>query len=197
MGEFQRVVGVRAEADLETVEEANVPRWLWRHVPDDDALAERHEDERYGSERSARQVFDRLSGTWTYWGWKAGYFDAEADARAFFDEMRYMLCKQIGAPNSPQWFNTGLHWAYGIDGPPQGHHYVDYETGELSRSKSEILFEELPQDDPTRRGPDISLAAETLGWKPTTALSDGLSRIIDYFRAFLREAAEREVDTTS
>ena len=62
-------------------------------------------------------MFDRLAGTWTYWGWKGGYFTSEDDARAFFDEHRYMLAMQFGAPNSPQWFNTGLHWAYGIDGP--------------------------------------------------------------------------------
>ena len=47
-----------------------------------------------------------------------------------------MLAAQIAAPNSPQWFNTGLHWAYGIDGPGQGHFYVDHETGKLTRSKS-------------------------------------------------------------
>lgn len=87
-------------------------------------------------ETSATQVFDRLAGAWTYWGWKGGYFDAEADARAFYDEMRYMLCRQMGAPNSPQWFNTGLHWAYGIDGPSQGHFYVDHVSGELVKSES-------------------------------------------------------------
>ncbi|HVV81097.1 MAG TPA: vitamin B12-dependent ribonucleotide reductase, partial [Pseudolabrys sp.] len=81
-------------------------------------------------------VFDRLAGTWTYWGWKGGYFDAEADAKAFYDEMRYMLARQMAAPNSPQWFNTGLHWAYGIDGPGQGHFYVDPFTKTLEQSKS-------------------------------------------------------------
>ncbi|MBM3540712.1 MAG: vitamin B12-dependent ribonucleotide reductase, partial [Alphaproteobacteria bacterium] len=85
---------------------------------------------------SAKQVFDRLAGTWAYWGWKGGYFDQEEDARAFYDEMRAMLCRQMAAPNSPQWFNTGLHWAYGIDGPSQGHFYVDHETGRLEASKS-------------------------------------------------------------
>ena len=70
-------------------------------------------------------------GAWTYWGWKGGYFSTEADARAYYDEMRYMLAAQMGAPNSPQWFNTGLHWAYGIDGPGQGHFYVDFQSGEL------------------------------------------------------------------
>src|SRR5262249_56735550 len=43
---------------------------------------------------------------------------------------------QMAAPNSPQWFNTGLYWAYGIDGPSQGHFYVDFKTGKLVKSKS-------------------------------------------------------------
>ena len=77
---------------LRAVEESNVPRWLWRSEPDVDALAELDEDFRYGAEDSATDVFDRLAGTWTYWGWKAGYFDAEDDAQAYYDEMRYMLC---------------------------------------------------------------------------------------------------------
>ena len=94
------------------------------------------EDLSFGSETDSTQVFDRLAGTWTYWGWKGGYFDSENDAKAYYDEMTYMLCQQMAAPNSPQWFNTGLHWAYGIDGPAQGHSYVDYQTGKLTRSKS-------------------------------------------------------------
>ncbi len=81
-------------------------------------------------------MFDRLAGCWTYWGWKGGYFTSEEDAQAFFDELRFMLAKQMVAPNSPQWFNTGLHWAYGIDGPGQGHYYVDPFTGKLTKSKS-------------------------------------------------------------
>ncbi|MAF47168.1 MAG: vitamin B12-dependent ribonucleotide reductase [Rhodospirillales bacterium] len=121
---------------LRKIEENNVPSWLWRSVPDEDALSELPEDERYVGESSAQQIFNRLAGTWTYWGWKGGYFDSEDDAHAYYDEMCHMLCKQMCAPNSPQWFNTGLHWAYGIDGPSQGHHYVDYKTGELTRSKS-------------------------------------------------------------
>ena len=121
---------------LKPVEEESVPSWLWRKEADKDALESMPEDKRYGSEASAKQVFDRLAGTWTYWGWKGGYFDSEADAKTFFDEMRFMLSNQMAAPNSPQWFNTGLHWAYGIDGPAQGHHYVDFETGKLVKSKS-------------------------------------------------------------
>ncbi|MEZ5852780.1 MAG: vitamin B12-dependent ribonucleotide reductase [Hyphomicrobiaceae bacterium] len=121
---------------LRKFEETQVPSWLWRSVADETALAALPENERMGGETDARQVFDRLAGTWTYWGWKGGYFTTEADAQAFFDEHRYMLAMQMGAPNSPQWFNTGLHWAYGIDGPGQGHSYVDYRTGELTLSQS-------------------------------------------------------------
>ncbi|MEG6509310.1 vitamin B12-dependent ribonucleotide reductase [Methyloligella sp. 2.7D] len=131
---YFRKAGVAAR--LKRIEENDVPSWLWRSVPDEAALAELPEDERYGSETDARQVFDRLAGTWTYWGWKGGYFSSEEDARAFFDEHRYMLAKQMAAPNSPQWFNTGLHWAYGIDGPAQGHYYVDFRTGTLTQSDS-------------------------------------------------------------
>jgi len=121
---------------VRAVPEAGVPSWLWRRVADDAALAEQPAERRTGSETSAKQVFDRLAGTWTYWGWKGGYFDQEEDARAFYDELRCMLARQMGAPNSPQWFNTGLHWAYGIDGPAQGHYYVDYRTGKVTASDS-------------------------------------------------------------
>jgi ribonucleoside-diphosphate reductase alpha chain len=121
---------------LKKVEENRVPSWLWRSVPDKEALAGLPEAQRFGPEKDARQVFDRMAGAWTYWGWKGGYFTTEEDARAFHDELCYMLAMQMAAPNSPQWFNTGLHWAYGIDGPGQGHYYVDFETGELVRSAS-------------------------------------------------------------
>jgi len=121
---------------MRRVEESSVPSWLWRSEADSKALAKLPEDERYTGETSSKQVFDRLAGTWTYWGWKGGYFTTEEDARTYFDEMRYMLAMQMAAPNSPQWFNTGLHWAYGIDGPSQGHFYVDYKTGKLTRSAS-------------------------------------------------------------
>lgn len=121
---------------LKKVEENAVPSWLWRSVPDEEALVELPEEERYGPETDARQIFDRLAGTWTYWGWKGGYYTTEEDARTFYDEMRYMLANQMCAPNSPQWFNTGLHWAYGIDGPGQGHFYIDPITRDLVRSKS-------------------------------------------------------------
>ncbi|MDN5001930.1 vitamin B12-dependent ribonucleotide reductase [Bradyrhizobium sp. GCM10027634] len=131
---YFRKAGVAAR--LKKVEEESVPSFLWRSVPDTEALAALPEKERFVSELSSKQVFDRLAGCWTYWGWKGGYFSSDEDAQAFYDELRYMLAMQMVAPNSPQWFNTGLHWAYGIDGPGQGHYYVDPFTGKLTKSKS-------------------------------------------------------------
>ncbi|MAE68951.1 MAG: ribonucleoside-diphosphate reductase, adenosylcobalamin-dependent [Gemmatimonadetes bacterium] len=87
-----------------------------------------------GRENDARQVFDRLAGCWRHWGEEHGYFDSPDDASAYEDEMRGMLATQMGAPNSPQWFNTGLHSSYGLEGPPQGHFYADHESGELAQS---------------------------------------------------------------
>src|SRR5207344_2385862 len=98
---YFRKAGVPAR--LKKVEEETVPSWLWRSVPDEAALKELPEKERTIGERGAQQVFDRLAGTWTYWGWKGGYFDSEEDARAFFDELIFMLAMQMAAPNSPQW----------------------------------------------------------------------------------------------
>jgi len=131
---YFRKAGVPAA--LKRVKEKGVPEFLWRSVPDTAALEKLPEDQRFVGETSAKQVFDRMAGAWAYWGWKGGYFSTEDDARVYFDEMRHMLAAQMAAPNSPQWFNTGLHWAYGIDGPSQGHYYVDFATGELTKSAS-------------------------------------------------------------
>ncbi|MSR54621.1 MAG: vitamin B12-dependent ribonucleotide reductase, partial [Gemmataceae bacterium] len=110
------------------VVEQGLPEWLQRNVPAEDSTSI--------GETDSRQVFRRLAGCWTYWGWKGGYFSTEQDAQAFFDEVCHMLAKQMAAPNSPQWFNTGLHWAYGIEGPPQGHYFVNPLNGEMERSTS-------------------------------------------------------------
>jgi ribonucleoside-diphosphate reductase alpha chain len=104
--------------------------------PDTRPLLDRDGRPVLGGERDARQVFHRLAGCWTHWGEQHGYFDGAADARAFYDELCHMLAAQIAAPNSPQWFNTGLHHAYGLTGPAQGHHYVDPQTGALTRATS-------------------------------------------------------------
>ena len=124
---YFRKAGVPVE--LKKTKEKNVPEFLWRSQASSDETA-------ITGETSAKQVFDRLAGAWAYWGWKGGYFSTAEDAQAYYDEMRYMLATQRAAPNSPQWFNTGLHWAYGIDGPSQGHHYVDFKSGKLVKSKS-------------------------------------------------------------
>ncbi|HEV2295300.1 MAG TPA: LAGLIDADG family homing endonuclease [Tepidisphaeraceae bacterium] len=108
-------------------------------VPQTDAAGHPVRDENgnivTGPERSAKQVVNRLAGCWRYWGEKQGYFDTAEDAQAFYDELSYMLLHQMCAPNSPQWFNTGLNFAYGITGPAQGHYYCDPRTGEMMKSK--------------------------------------------------------------
>src|SRR5438552_915772 len=124
---YFRKAGVPAKS--EKMVEPGVPEWLQRSQP---AAG----DPSASQETDARQVFRRLAGCWTYWGWKGGYFSGEADARAFHDETCYMLAAQMAAPNSPQWFNTGLHWAYGIEGPPQGHYYVEPHSGKVVCSTS-------------------------------------------------------------
>ena len=88
-----------------------------------------------GPERSAKQVIHRLAGCWRHWGEKYGYFESADDGKAFYDELCYMLVNQIAAPNSPQWFNTGLNFAYGMTGPAQGHYHVDPETGDTVLAK--------------------------------------------------------------
>lgn len=108
-------------------------------VPQTDASGQVLRDEQgnivTGPERSVKQVVHRLAGCWRWWGEKHGYFDTTEDAQAFYDELAYMLLHQMCAPNSPQWFNTGLNWAYGITGPSQGHYYCDPRTGELLKAK--------------------------------------------------------------
>jgi ribonucleoside-diphosphate reductase alpha chain len=130
---YFRKAGVPAA--LRKIAEAGIPEWLQRSELDDDALKNVPETEWTGAETDARQVFNRLAGTWTYWGYKYNYFDTEEDARAFYDEVCYMLATQRVAPNSPQWFNTGLYWAYDINGPSQGHYYTDPKSGRVKRSE--------------------------------------------------------------
>jgi ribonucleoside-diphosphate reductase alpha chain len=99
-----------------------------RGVPQKDGAA--------GAENDARQVFHRLAFTWMDWGKKHGYFSSAEDAQAYYDEMCFMLARQMGSPNSPQWFNTGLFAVYGINGPAQGHYYVDPKTAEVKKATS-------------------------------------------------------------
>ena len=94
------------------------------------------DSDKLGGENDARQVFHRLAGCWTDWGKRFNYFSSESDANTFYDEISFMLANQMAAPNSPQWFNTGLHYAYGISGPSQGHFYVDPQTEQLRESEN-------------------------------------------------------------
>ncbi len=118
-----------------------------------------------GSENSVRQVVHRLVGCWKEWGEKHGYFTTPEDADVFYDEVAYMLLRQMGAPNSPQWFNTGLNYAYGISGPAQGHYHVDPATGKVcesedaySRPQAHACFIQSVQDDLVNEGGIFDLA---------------------------------------
>ena len=118
-----------------------------------------------GSENSIRQVVHRMVGCWMDWGQKYRYFDTPEDAQSFYDEVAYMLLAQMAAPNSPQWFNTGLKYAYGINGPAQGHFYVDQESGEVresedaySRPQAHACFIQSIHDDLVNEGGIFDLA---------------------------------------
>jgi len=89
-----------------------------------------------GRETSIKQVAHRMAHCWRKWGERYNYFASEKDAQIFYDELVYSILNQSCAPNSPQWFNTGLHEAYGITGKPQGHYYVDPKDQQLKKSTS-------------------------------------------------------------
>ncbi len=116
--------------------EVGIPEWLCPSEVDAEALSELPESKRMGGETDSRQVFHRLAGCWTYWGWKNKTFENEDQARNYYQEMCLMLANQMAAPNSPQWFNTGLNWAYGIEGPAQGHYFFNERTGQVEKSKN-------------------------------------------------------------
>lgn len=125
--QVMRASGVPAA--LRRLPEEDVPAFLWRSVPDEAKLAALPASIRHSGETSARQVFDRMAGAWSYAGWKAGYFASETQARVYYDEIRYMLACQIAAPNLSHWRETGLYWAYGIAQELPDHHTFDLHTG--------------------------------------------------------------------
>jgi len=128
-------------------------------------LKDKYGRQKYGSENSLKQVVHRLAGAWKDWGQRYGYFDTEEDANVFYDELVYMLINQMAAPNSPQWFNTGLFYAYNITGSKQGHYYVDPDTKELkhsddaySRPQPHACFIQSIRDDLINEGGIFDLA---------------------------------------
>ncbi|HOJ02401.1 MAG TPA: vitamin B12-dependent ribonucleotide reductase [Bacteroidota bacterium] len=113
----------------------------------------------FGGEHSIREVVHRMVGCWRDWGERHGYFDTPEDAQNYYDETAYTLLRQMAAPNSPQWFNTGLHYAYGITGNSQGHYYVDPTSGEIiasedaySRPQPHACFIQSVEDDLVNEG---------------------------------------------
>lgn len=116
---YFRRAGVPLDTQPRSASEDDLPLWLRARIPASNT--------RFAGETDARQVFHRLAGCWTYWGWRLGYFATEQDARVYMAEMKAILAKQVWAPNSPQFFNTGIHWAYGITGEDVGQ-WADGET---------------------------------------------------------------------
>ena len=119
-------------AELIPVVEGDVPSFLWRRRAAEGA------ETRLGRETDARQVFDRMAGAWAYQGWRGGYFDTEDDAEAFYDEIRFLLCHQMLAPEAAQFASTGLYWAYGAEGATEGW-IVDDRMGVLRRAQPRDL----------------------------------------------------------
>ena len=86
-----------------------------------------------GRETSVKQVAHRMANCWMIWGKRYNYFASEKDAQIFYEELVYCILNQACVPNSPQWFNTGLHESYGIKGKPQGHYYVDPDRRRIEK----------------------------------------------------------------
>jgi len=95
-----------------------------------------NEDGTTGRETTVKQVAHRMAHCWRVWGERYDYFATPNDAQIFYDELVYSILNQACVPNSPQWFNTGLHEVYGITGKPQGHYYVDAKDGQLKKSSN-------------------------------------------------------------
>lgn len=147
--------------------EAGVPKSLQRREPNTHSA-----DMSYGGETDARQVFDRIAGAWAYHGWKLGYFGSEEDAVAFRDEFRYMMVHQIAAPASPQWFNTGLWWAYGITGEQSG---LWYGQEEGTKVKSDVHV--YPSDNSYQRPQSHACFIQTVN--DTLVGNLGITSLID------------------
>ncbi len=184
------------------VEEADVPEWLWRSQPDETALAALPEEQRQTGESDARQVFRRIAGAWTYWGWKAGYFDTEEDARAFFDEIACLLAYQIAAPDIVQWRNNGLFWAYGLAGEDTAASYrVDFGNGEAARNDAGLkhpllhsFYLQSPGDDLLSR--EALVLREELG-SGTNYSSNSVTGLLTHLQAGdATAAAVRQVGVT-
>lgn len=150
----------RISVELTAVQEEDVPQWLWRREPAETSLVEGAEPGETRDETSLQQVIDRIAGAWTYSGWKGGYFDSEEDARAFFDEIRWLICRQRISPNLAQWQSTGLYWAYGLRTDEADSFVTDYRTGGVRRAEAG----DLPPHGAVINGTHGALAGEGGVW---------------------------------
>ena len=88
----------------------------------------------YGYERSMKEIVHRMVGFWTAAALDEGLISKE-NMDIFYDELAYLILDQRMAPNSPQWFNTGLKMFYDISKEPEGHYYYDIEQDKVVKSK--------------------------------------------------------------
>jgi ribonucleoside-diphosphate reductase alpha chain len=160
-------------AQLVAVAEEDMPTWLWRHEPDESVTRDSATPAEMRGETALVEAIDRIAGAWTYTGWKGGYFDAEQDARAFFDEMRWLLCHQKLSPSLGQWQATGLYWAYGIRTDRPDTYVTDFRTGSVRRADAG----DLPPHGATINSTHGALAGEGGVWdlwqREGRILSDG------------------------
>ena len=131
---------------------------------DGELLLDENEKVITGSETSIKQVAHRIAGCWKHLGERYGYFTSPRDANIFYEEMVFMIIHQFAAPNSPQWFTTGLNWAYALTGPAQGHSYIDpitkkleYSKDAYTRNQPHACFIQYVNDDLVREGGIFSL----------------------------------------
>jgi len=100
---------------LKTVGASHIPGWLWRHTPDREALRPLTHQERTTTEQDARQIFHRIAGFFTYWGWKNRVFINSDNAQIFYDELYFTLESRRVSPGPSIWQKAGIFWAYGIE----------------------------------------------------------------------------------
>lgn len=190
-------------AATKSIEDVRTPSWLSARQPDPAMLATYPQEERTGAERDARQAFDRIVGFWTHSGWLAGYFNTEGDARAYFDEMRALLARQMAGVDDNQWKEAGLNWAYGLQAEGSSRWITGLESGETkpaqnryaNPAQNDTSFESMSFDHPQIE----SFIAQQVGEEQKLAALATGSRILTQHAGAILSAATKgyEKDNTN
>jgi hypothetical protein len=163
---------------LISIEDDSVPTWLWQKAIDPAAMSALTSEDVFIGENSVREAIDRVAGGWTYLGWQGGYFDSEADAKTFYDETRWLLCRQRFTPELTAWQQTGVYWAYGIETAQTGAFVTDFGTGLVRRNKTH----DISNHPFERRSTLDGTAPETLDnlWSDSTADAQRAAHMMGY-----------------